>query len=504
MDVLLILPLVIPLTTAAVSLLLRQQRHLQQFLGVAGMAALSGVAIVLLTVVWRDGIQTTNLGDWPAPFGIVLVADLLSSTMVLVAALMGLAVAVFSLASVEGERNAFGYYPLVHVLLMGVCGSFLTGDIFNLYVWFEVMLIASFALLSLGGERGQIEGTIKYTALNLFSSTVFLVAIGALYAVAGSLNMADIALALQGDVNEGLVTTIAVLFLIAFGIKAGAFPLYFWLPASYHTPLVAVSALFAGLLTKVGVYALIRVFTLLFVRDVGYTHNLILVVAGLTMVSGVLGAIAQVEYRRIVSFQIISTIGYMLMGLGLFTPLALAGAIFYVLQDIVVKTNLFLLGGVTQALNGTDRLSGLGGMYRKLGIGAACLVIPAFSLAGIPPLPGFFAKLALVQAGLREHEYLIVGVALAVGTLTLYSMAQVVAAWWKPTAAPSSDGSRGPARDTLSRQEKWSILGPVAVLSVSIVSMGLAAGPLFALAERAADQLLDPGQYIAAVLETSS
>ncbi|MCT7654634.1 hypothetical protein MBH78_07270 [Oceanimonas sp. NS1] len=240
-------------------------------------------------------------------------------------------------------------------------GAFLTGDIFNLYVWFEILLIASFGLMILGGERAQMEGAIKYVTLNLISSAMFLTAVGLLYGYAGTLNMADLAVKLNGPEQSGLVTVIAMLFLVAFGIKAAAFPLFFWLPASYHTPPVAISAVFAGLLTKVGVYALYRVFSLIFVQDIGFTHGTVLMAMGIfTMVTGVLGAAAQFEVRRILSFHIISQIGYMLVGLALFTPLAVAGGVFYIFHHIIVKTNLFLVSGVMYRYHGSYDLSRLG------------------------------------------------------------------------------------------------------------------------------------------------
>ncbi|MDQ4147290.1 MAG: Na+/H+ antiporter subunit D, partial [Pseudomonadota bacterium] len=401
----LVLPILIPLLTAVISLLFRHHRRLQRGLNLAGAAALLGVALGLLYIVWSDGIQAVQLGNWPAPFGITFVADLLSAIMVALTALMGLAVAVYSLANMDAQRERFGYYPLLHILLMGVCGAFLTGDIFNLYVWFEVLLIASFVLLALGGERAQIEGAIKYVTLNLISSAFFLAAVGILYGMVGTLNMADLARRLPEIPQTGLVTALAMLFLVAFGIKAAVFPLFFWLPASYHTPPVAVSAIFAGLLTKVGVYALIRVFTLLFVQDVGYTHTLILIVAGLSMVTGVLGAVAQNEFRRILSFHIVSQIGYMLMGLGLFSSLALAGSVFYIIHHIIVKTNLFLVSGVAHRLGGTYELKKLGGLYSAYPFLALLFLVSALSLAGLPPFSGFFAKLALVQAGLQLEQY---------------------------------------------------------------------------------------------------
>ena len=301
----------------------------------------------------------------------------------------GLAVAVYSLGSIDAGREAHGYHPLFHVLLMGVSMAFLTGDLFNLYVAFEVMLMASFVLLALGGERAQLEGAVKYVTLNLLSSAVFLAAVGVLYGVAGTLNMADLALAVQRGTAPGLVTTLACLFLVAFGIKAAVFPLFFWLPASYHTPPVAVSALFAGLLTKVGVYALVRAFTLVFTGDTALTHGLILAVAVLTMVTGVLGAAAQFEFRRVLSFHIVSQIGYMVLGLGLFTPLALAGTVFYLIHHIVVKTNLFLVGGIVKRLGGTLEL---GQPRRPLPRGGraslSCSSCPPSRSPGSPRSPG--------------------------------------------------------------------------------------------------------------------
>ncbi len=503
MRVLLVLPILIPLSTAAVSLVFWRRRSVQRWMGMAGTSGLLAASVWLFEAVRREGIQATQVGNWSAPFGITFVADLFSAIMVVLTGLMGLAVAVYSLGSVDRRRESFGYYPLLQILLMGVCGAFLTGDLFNLYVWFEVMLISSFVLLALGGERGQLEGAIKYVTLNLLSSAVFLAAVGLLYGLAGTLNMADLAIKLRAVEQTGLVTTLAMMFLITFGVKAAVFPLFFWLPASYHTPPFAVSAIFAGLLTKVGVYALIRVFTLLFVVDVGYTHTLILVIAGLTMITGVLGAVAQNEFRRVLSFQVISSVGFMVMGLALFTPLALAGSVFYMLQDIVVKTNLFLVSGVAHRLCGTSELKEQGGLYATYPAFALLFLIPALSLAGIPPLSGFFAKLALVQAGLAAQSYMIVFVALAVSLLTLLSMTKIWnEAFWKPQppeSLPAATQTAMRAAAVSKRKGLGTLIVPIAILAALTVCISLAAGPVFALATVAAEQLLDPAGYIRAV-----
>ncbi len=496
MTLTLVLPLIIPLLTAILALLARQSLRAQRWLSVLGAAALLATGLALLSFVSRSGIQVTQVGNWPAPYGITLVADLFSAIMVVLAGLMGLAVAVYSLANIDAQREHFGYYPLLHILLMGVCGAFLTGDIFNLYVWFEVMLLSSFVLVALGGERAQLEGAVKYVTLNLISSALFLAAIGILYGVVGTLNMADLAVQVRSFAHPGLLTALSMLFLVAFGIKAAMFPLFFWLPASYHTPPVAVSAIFAGLLTKVGVYALIRVFTLIFVRDTGFTHTVILVLAGLTMVTGVLGAVAQNSFRRILSFHIVSQIGYMIMGLGLFTPLALAGSIFYVMHHIIVKTNLFLISGVTQRMYGTDQLKKLGGVYAAYPGLAVLFLIPALSLAGIPPLSGFWAKLVLIQAALSVQEYVIVGVALAVSLLTLFSMTKIWGeVFWKP--APEAPETADPAPRT---PGPLALLLPIVMLALITAVIGLTVEPFFALATRAAEQLLNPDLYIQTVL----
>ncbi len=320
-------------------------------------------SLTLFLLTLKHEIIVLQIGSWPAPFGITLVADLFSATMQLLSAIIGVAVGWYSLAMIGERRITFSYFALFHFLMMGVNGAFLTADIFNLYVWFEVMLISSFVLMALGGERAQMAGALKYVTINLISSAMFLAALGILYGTAGTLNMADLAIKfsqIDASSSRALLSTMAVLFMAAFGIKAAIFPLFFWLPASYHTPPAAIAAIFSGLLTKVGVFALISVFTLIFLQDTVFTHTLILVLSGLTMLIGVLGAIVQNEFRRVLSFHIVSQIGYMIMGLGLFTPLALAASVFYIAHHILVKTNLFLVSGVVEYLGKTADLKKLG------------------------------------------------------------------------------------------------------------------------------------------------
>lgn len=492
MNILLILPILVPFITAIICIYFWGKVDFQERLTVMGMAILLLVGVLLLMNVQDEGIQAAQIGDWDAPYGITFVADLLSAIMVTVTGLMGLLTAIYSVVSVDEPREHYGYYPLLNILIMGVCGAFLTGDVFNLYVWFEVMLISSFVLLALGGERAQVEGAIKYVTLNLMSSAVFLMAAGILYSIAGTLNMADLHRVLGDVENQGLVAVTAIMFLVAFGIKAGVFPFFFWLPASYHTPPAAITTIFGALLTKVGVYALIRFFTLIFTQDTDYTHSLILMMAGFTMVVGVFGAVSQMEMRRLLSFHIISQIGYMLLGLGIFTAASLAATIFFMVHVIFAKSALFFVSGIVNRLQGTYELKKLGGLYRSAPMLSVMFFIPAMALAGIPPLSGFWAKFSLIRAGLEEEQYVLVGVALFVSVFTLYSMVKI----WSEAFLKDSNLPLAP----ISQLEQVQLMLPIIVLALMTLVMGLAADPFYQLAQDAAAQLTNPALYVETVL----
>jgi multicomponent Na+:H+ antiporter subunit D len=489
MSWLLFAPVVLPFATAALLVLLQRRLTLQRTISTISSFILLGLSFALLMRVMAGDILVAQAGNWPAPFGITFVADPLSAIMVTINGIMAAAVAVYALKDIGRRLESSGYHPLYQVLLGGINGAFLTGDLFNLYVWFEVLLIASFVLLTLGGRRRELKGGLYYVLINLFGSLTFLAATGILYGLTGTLNMADLAGRLA-TLPLGLVSTAAVLFFVAFGIKAAVFPLFFWLPASYHTPPVAVSAIFAAMLTKVGVYALIRSFTLLFTNDVAYTHTLLLIVAALTMLVGVLGAAAQSDIRKILSFHIISQIGYMVMGLALFTPLGVLGAVFYLVHHIIVKANLFLIGGLIRREGGSFELGNLGGLYQRKPLLALLFLIPAFSLAGFPPLSGFWAKLFVIRAGLESQQYLVVAVSLFVGLLTIYSMTKIWqgAFWGKQTreTPPAPKTSR-------------LLYVPVTALAVLTLVIGFFTAPFFNLAESAATELMNPSRYIEAV-----
>lgn len=496
---LLVYPIIIPMVTAALAILTQNSTRLQRWLGLTGTIAQLMVSVILMWQVIEQGVVVVNLGSWEAPYGIVLVADYLSAIMIMISALLGFVVALYSLADIDKKKNKFGFYPFLHLLLMGVNGTFLTGDIFNLYVWFEVMLVSSFVLLALGNEKAQLEGAVKYVLINIVSSAFLLIGIALIYGMFGTLNMADIASKVPEFDSPGMVTTVSMLFLVSFSIKAALFPLFFWLPSSYHTPPVAVSAIFIGLLTKVGVYTLIRFFTLIFLQDTSYTTDILMWAAGFTMLAGVLGAIVQTDIRRTLSFLHISQIGYMIMGLALYTPLAIMGSVFYIIHHIAVKTNLFLLSGVIHRLTGTFDLTKMGGLYRTYPWLGILFLVPAFSLAGFPPLSGFWAKLHLIYAGLEVQSYPIIAVALVVSLLTLFCMAKLwVSAFWSPFK--NGEQALSDFKNKITTRDWVLLTAPAVILAAMTLTIGIYAQPFYEFSLAAANQLLDPSQYIHAVL----
>lgn len=496
--ILLFVPLLLPLLSAVLCLGFWNRMITQQWIYVVTSFLMIIAAVTLLIAVTNEGIITAQAGMWVAPVGITFVCDYFSALMVLISSIICFSIFFYAKANLDKKRQSFGFYPMAMFLMFGVTGSLLTGDVFNLYVWFEVMLMASFVLLTLGGEEEQLEGAIKYVALNFLASGIFLAGVGILYGTAGTLNMADLAVKLPLVENQGLVTMAAVFFIICFGIKAAMFPLYFWLPASYHTPPVTITALIAGLITKVGVYALIRFFTLIFTTDTYFTHTVLLYAAICTMIFGVLGAIVQNEYRKLLSFHIISQIGYMILGLAIFTPLAIAGSIFFIIHNILVKTNLFLIAGVSKIISGSYHLKDLGGVYKKFPVVAILFAIVAFSLVGIPPLSGFWGKYMLTSAALELSDFISFTAIIGVSMLTLFSMTKI----WGEAFLKSADADRlaaYPSSAALMKKNR-NIFIPIFLLTVLIAVIGLYPAPLINFSLKAAEQLMNKHLYVDAVL----
>ena len=494
MNNLLFLPILIPFLSGAFCILARDQFSVQRSISLVAVTAYLLVGSVIMGQALDHGYLTTQAGGWPAPYGITLVVDILAAIMILFTGLIGFAVLLYTVMSCDQRERSSAFHPLVHFLLMGVSGAFLTGDIFNLYVCFEIMLLASFVLLTLEGRAEQTEGAVKYVVINLLASALFLSGLGLLYAKAGTLNMADISLISQQAIANdatGPMRLAGLLFMVAFAVKAGMFPFFFWLPASYHTPSIPVTALFSGLLTKVGVYALIRLHTLIMPGDV-LGRELLLILGVATMLIGVLGAASQMHIRRILSFHIISQIGYMVVCIAISTPLALASAIFFIGHNIIAKGNLFLVGGIASSIAGSEDLHETGGIWLawpQLGI---IFLISALSLAGVPPLSGFVAKLSIVWATVETRHWWVMAAAIITGALTLYSMMKIwIEVFWKD----HPDKNR--VLDT-SRETKR--LVPVALLASIAILLGVGGGPLFDICLRAGDQLVDPTHYIQTVM----
>jgi multicomponent Na+:H+ antiporter subunit D len=495
MNGLVVAPVLVPLATLVLGIILRPRHRLVAALSVTGAAALLLVGLRLVVLASQDVVLVGQLGGWPAPYGITVVIDRLSAAMVAITGVVGLATVLYGLVR-EGEDDTLrNFHLFVHGLLAGVSGSFITGDIFNLYVWFEVLLMGSFALMALGGGRRRMSGTMTYLALNLVATFVFLLAAGLVYGSTGTLNMGELGLIFRAGQAPAPATLAVVLMLLSFSVKAALFPVFGWLPASYHVAWTPVSALFAGLLTKVGVYALIRMVTLLW-PAYGTAHHVLLWVACATMLVGVLGAAAQNEVRRILSFHIVSQVGYMIMGLALASPLALAGAVFYLIHHIVVKANLFFVGGLAARITGSERLAAMGGVYAKTPLLALLFAVPALSLAGIPPLSGFWAKFLLVKASLDGGFWWVAAVALVTGILTLLSMSKM----WNEAFLKAHPGGEDAVQ--VAGGTPWAVWA-MAGLALLTVAIGLGAGPVMDYAVAAAGQLAEPTAYFGAVAESA-
>lgn len=498
MNRLLIVPVLVPFLTAIALALLRGYPRLERALNLASCAGLSAFVFWLLGYVDQNGIQAMVVGGWFAPWGIAFVADRLAAIMLCLSMSVGTLVLFYTFFTVEPKQERHFFHPLAQILLLGVNWSFITGDLFNLFVAYEVMLIGSYGVMMVGASKQQVRQTMKYIAINSIGSTLFVVGCGLVYATLGTLNMADIAVrsaALEGE-RAALVTAVSMILMVVFALKAAAFPVFFWLPDSYPIVPAGMNGYFAGLLTKVGVYSLLRLFVLCF-RQPGaeLVLEVLLVVSGFTMLFGVLGALCQWEVRKILSWHIISQVGYMVMGIGLaasgadIAQAAVAATIFYVVHHIVVKSSLFLIGGIAGRVSGSQELLGMGGII-ELAPGVAMLfLVAAFSLAGMPPFSGFFAKFVLIRAGLAGGHFVIVLVALVTSLLTLYSMSKIwtYAFWRAPARTEAAGRYRG-------------MVAPTAVLVIFTVLMGVVAEPFLRLANDAARDLLDPRAYQEAVL----
>jgi len=491
MNNVLVLPMLIPLVTAVLLLFFTRYIVVQRWLSTLGVFLNIAAGGFMMTQVRSEGIQVLYMGGWVPPYGIVFVADMLGALLVFTTSIVSAFCLFYAFGTIGREREKYYFYPLFQFLLVGINGSFLTGDIFNLFVCFEVMLISSYALIVLGGTKRQLQETLKYMLINIISSSLFVAAVAYLYGVVGTLNMADLSLKVAEAGQSGVLNVIALLFMIVFSLKAGLF-LFFWLPGSYSAPPAAVSALFAALLTKVGIYALLRTFTLLFHSDPDMTHNWLMWLAIATMVLGALGTVAYHDIRQIMNYNVVVSVGLIIFGLAVSSKEALDGAVFYLLHDMVAKALLFILGGLIIQAAGTSDIRQTGGLIRSYPLMGALLFVTALAIAGIPPFSGFAGKLLLIQGGLREGYYGLTAVALGSSLIVLYSLLRIfMHAFWGEAKAIIDQ------RSTVTPKQILSAVG----LSVLVIGMGLGSEAVYEFASEAGHTLIHPMEYVEAVLK---
>ncbi|MFE2294897.1 Na+/H+ antiporter subunit D [Streptomyces sp. NPDC059452] len=546
MNALVPLPVLLPLCATGISLTFgtRMQRF-QRFISVAVLTAVLGLSITLMIAADRQGPLSVHLGDFAPPLGITLVADRLSGLMLTVSSAVTLCVLIYSLGQGMTDRDRETplavFHPAYLILVAGVSCTFLAGDLVNLFVSFEIMLVASFVLLTLGGTGPRMRAGSTYVIISLVSSMLFLIAIAMTYAALGTVNFAQLAEGLP-KLSIGVQTLIQAMLITVFAIKAAVFPLAAWLPDSYPTAPAPVTAVFAGLLTKVGVYCMMRTETLLFPGN--RIGDLLMAVALASMVIGILGAVAQTDLKRLLSFTLISHIGFMVFGIGLATRDAYGGAIVYVVHHITVQTTLFLVAGLIERRGGTTELTRLGGLAKAAPVLALLFFVPAMNLAGIPPLSGFIGKLGLMRAGVADGStwaWILVAGSVVTSLLTLYVTAKVWnLAFWRAAppgqaeagtvlesgddsdddidegpdglpgtgderVVPAAAGSpvaaklREKAVTTTSRLP-WPMTAATAATVVLALAFTVFAGPLAAFTDRSAVELLERTPYIEEVL----
>ena len=469
-------PLLVPLATAILVLVAGDRAALRRVLSLGGALALLGCTLALLVEVEGAGRVAVALGDWPLPFAIELAADRLGASLALVTAILGVAVVLQQQSSADPAPESPGLHALIHGLLASVGAAFVTADLFNLYVWFELMLVTALGLLAHGGAARHLDACLKYLALQVFGTLLLLLAIALVYGATGQLNLAALA-------GAGGVPPVAVaLLVIAFLIKAGAFPFFAWLPASYHTLPAPVLALFGGLLSKVGVYAVLRTLGDVYAGAPALFYEALGWVAVVTMVAGVLGAAYHWDLRRILAFHVVSQVGYMLLGIALASRAGVAATLFFTLHNILAKAALLLIAGVAFRATGHHDLRRTGGLYAGRPLLAVLFLVSALSLVGVPPLWGFWAKFSLVRELLLEGRYLWGATALAVSALTLYSMAKIwLEAFWKPHPGGRDVGAPVPGLVP-------AYVG-VSALALAVLAVGLAPEALLRLSEAAASSL---------------
>jgi len=478
----LVLPIVIPAIISIILIFLGKQALTKRMVVFAGALITLVCASFNLWNVMQHGIQFLELGSWPVPYSITLTVDYLSAAFVFTSSLLMIFIIVYSYQSVSFERERYYYYSSLMFMLAGLNGAFSTGDIFNLFVFFEVFLMGSYVLMIIGGTKIQLQESIKYILVNVISSSFFVLAVAMLYSVAGSLNMADISVKLAQLGDHSIITICAILFIFVFATKAGMFPLYFWMPGAYYAPPIAILTLFGALLTKVGVYAIMRTYSLFFpTQTVG---NILLVLALLTIISGCIGALAYRDMKKIIIYNIMIAIGVIITGVSLLTIDGMLGAIYYVFHDIIIKAALFMLIGVIIRITGQTTFDKTGGLMKQYPLLGWTYFIAALSLAGIPPLSGFYGKYYIVKALFQEQHIISAVIVLLSSLVVLYSVIRIFinVFWGKPDVV-------------IQHPPYMKMMVASLMVTLLAVAFGFYADQLFPLFHQAAVTLTDPSEY---------
>jgi len=498
----LIAPVVLPALLAPfIVLAARYHIGIQRTFSVAGVVALIAIALGLTTQVFDGSITLYQLGDWAAPFGIVLVGDRLSIFMVLLTAVLALFVLLYAIGSGWDNRGVH-FHALFQFQLMGIMGAFLTGDLFNLFVFFEVLLIASYGLMIHAGGDARLRAGVQYVLFNLIGSTLFLFALGSIYAETGTLNMADLAnrVALIGADDTVGIRVAAVLLILVFAIKAAVVPLHFWLPSSYSEAPAPVAALFA-IMTKVGAYATIRVYTMIFPPDLEITAGLqgvwLLPAALLSVALGMVGVLAAKRLDRLVAFSVIGSMGMVMVAISLFTPEGIAAALYYIVHSTLAAAALFLIVDLVRSGRANLNLTAqqpIAGNALTAALFFAC----AIAVAGLPPLSGFLGKLLVLDAAFGTDQVVwIWAVVLGSSLLSIvgFSRAGSILFWKSQSIEADAEATELPSPAGLS----YVAVGGLLAL---LVAHTIFAGQVHSYTTKMAAQLFSPQPYIAAVLDT--
>lgn len=491
-----ILSIITPFLFAVFLLIWRKPSIGRRILAVIGVLLQVAFAFYLLHLTRTKGTLVLNVGGWVYKLGIVLSIDVLSAIMLCLGTIIVAAAIIYGFFEEEIRFEHPLRLPLIQFLMAGMAMSFCTGDLFNLFVAFEVMLISSYSILTLEVDHLGAREAFPYLAINLFGSAIFLVAAALVYALFGTLNFANImsiAQNIPSITSDPRMVLVGYMFMVVFGIKAAMFPFFYWLPRSYPTLPTPLLALYAGMLTKVGIYAYLRIFGMVFPEGLIAPHYVVMILAAPTMLFGVIGAISKGTIRDILSWHIISQVGFMLLAFGFFGEAAFTACIIYIIHHIIVKSSLFLIGGVGKKICGTDDLNKMGGLWKAFPFLGILFLFQAMSLAGLPPLSGFWGKYLIIEIGLRTGHYILVGASIVASILTLFSMLKIwLGSFWKdlPEGEILNFSANG-----------WKGMTFVCLLLTCLsLYIGFGAENIYEVAQHAAKVLVNKSEYIRLVM----